>query len=157
MCSVRPMAMGQTIRTLRQARGWKLEDLAEASGVDMGTISALEVRDSNRSKYFPQLARALGYTVEQLSRPDFIIRGTDGAVHVLEVKQDPWPFTTDLHERVGQLDRVAIDRLENVMRAHLDMPLLPPTAADRRLTAKVLQDAKGLLDSEKPHKGRNAA
>lgn len=38
------MALGQNIKFLRQARGWTLEDLSSQSGVDVGTISALEVR-----------------------------------------------------------------------------------------------------------------
>jgi hypothetical protein len=39
-------------------RGWTLEKLEEESGVAVGTISALENRDSSRSQYFPQLAKA---------------------------------------------------------------------------------------------------
>lgn len=64
------MGLGKTIKELRQARGWTLEKLEEESGVAVGTIHAIEARDSSRSQYFPQLARALGYTVEQLQFPD---------------------------------------------------------------------------------------
>lgn len=60
------MALGKRIRQEREARGWTLERLSEASEVDIGTISALEVRDSQRSKYSRQIARAFGLTVEQL-------------------------------------------------------------------------------------------
>lgn len=61
------MAMGKNIRQQRKARGWTLEDLSARSGVDVGTISALENRDSERSKYAPMLARALGLSVEVLN------------------------------------------------------------------------------------------
>lgn len=60
------MGLGKRIRELRQARGWTLDKLEEESGVAVGTISALEQRDSSRSQYFPQLARALGLSVEAL-------------------------------------------------------------------------------------------
>jgi hypothetical protein len=43
-----------------------LEQLSEASSVDVGTISALELRDSARSKYATNIAKAFGLTVEQL-------------------------------------------------------------------------------------------
>lgn len=64
------MGYGKTIRELRQAKGWTLEQLEDASGVAAGTISAIENRDSSRSQYFPQLARAFGVTVEELAHPD---------------------------------------------------------------------------------------
>lgn len=64
------MGLGKEIRRQRLAKGWTLEKLEEESGVAVGTISAIETRDSMRSQYFPQLARALGMTVEQLQLPE---------------------------------------------------------------------------------------
>lgn len=64
------MGLGSNIRWLRTQRGMTLERLAELSDVDVGTISALEVRGSARSKYAPALARALGVTLEDLLGPD---------------------------------------------------------------------------------------
>ena len=61
------MAIGKQIKLYREKLNWKLHQLSDASDVDVGTISALELRDSSRSKYFPQLAKALGLTLEQLS------------------------------------------------------------------------------------------
>lgn len=61
------MATGIRIRHYRKKLGWKLKDLAEASGVDVGTISALESRDSSRSEFFQKIAQAYGLTVEQLN------------------------------------------------------------------------------------------
>ena len=61
-----PGGVGKELKRLRQVRGLTLEQLSEISGVAVGTISALENRDSSRSQYFPALARALGTTVEEL-------------------------------------------------------------------------------------------
>jgi transcriptional regulator with XRE-family HTH domain len=60
------MALGSKIRRHRLERGLTLDQLAELSGVDTGTISALELRDSSRSKYAQDLARALGMTMDAL-------------------------------------------------------------------------------------------
>lgn len=61
------MALGQNIRQQRKAKGWTLEELSRQSGVDVGTISALENRDSERSKYAPTIAKALGLSLEELA------------------------------------------------------------------------------------------
>lgn len=61
------MALGKQIKLHREHRGWTLLQLSDASNVDVGTISALELRDSSRSKYFPALAKAFGLTLEQLA------------------------------------------------------------------------------------------
>lgn len=61
------MAIGKQIRHYRKKLGWQLKKLSEASEVDIGTISALENRDSKSSEYFLPLANALGPTLEQLA------------------------------------------------------------------------------------------
>lgn len=61
------MAIGKQIRHYRKKLGWQLKKLSEASGVDIGTISALENRDSKSSEYFLFIANALGLTLEQLA------------------------------------------------------------------------------------------
>lgn len=60
------MALGKQIRKYRQHFGWTLEELSQRSQIDVGTISALENRDSTRSQYAPAIARAFGLSVEQL-------------------------------------------------------------------------------------------
>ena len=62
------MALGNQIKHYRRKAGLTLEALSEISGVDVGTISALEVRDSSRSKYATALATALGLSVEQIEQ-----------------------------------------------------------------------------------------
>lgn len=61
------MALGKNVRAAREARGWTLAELSERSGVDVGTISALENRDSKRSQFAAPLAHALGVSVEELT------------------------------------------------------------------------------------------
>lgn len=60
------MALGNRIRHFREKAGLTLEALSERSGVDLGTISALEIRDSSRSKYATAIARGLGMSLEDL-------------------------------------------------------------------------------------------
>lgn len=60
------MALGSNIRRIRTHRGWTLADLSDLSGVDVGTIHALEQRDSTRSKFAQQIAKGLGVTLDQL-------------------------------------------------------------------------------------------
>lgn len=60
------MAAGANIRRLRLDKGWTLADLSERSGVEVGTISALEMKNSSRSKYLGQLADALGVSQDEL-------------------------------------------------------------------------------------------
>lgn len=60
------MALGSRIRYYREKAGLTLEGLSERAGVDVGTISALENRDSSRSKYATAIAQGLGMTLEML-------------------------------------------------------------------------------------------
>lgn len=60
------MALGKQIRIHRAALGLTLEQLSDLCGVDVGTISALDNRDSARSKYASAIAKGLGMTVEEL-------------------------------------------------------------------------------------------
>ena len=70
------MGIGSKLRAIREHKKWTLEHVYELSGVDDGTLSAIEKRDSQRSKYFPVLAKAYGVTVEQLQTmeiPDLLL------------------------------------------------------------------------------------
>lgn len=60
------MSLGNRIRFYREKARWRLEDLSARSGVDGGTINALENRNSKRSIFIPAIAAAFGLTVEQL-------------------------------------------------------------------------------------------
>lgn len=61
------MAVGKQIKHYREKAGWKLKELSARCDVDVGTISALEIRDSARSEFFQGIAKAFGLTLEQLA------------------------------------------------------------------------------------------
>ncbi|WP_427183556.1 helix-turn-helix domain-containing protein [Bordetella bronchialis] len=104
------MALGKKIRALREGRGWTLEQLSDASGVEVGTISALEVRDSQRTKFAGALAAALGVALDDLV--------SDGEVQVAAPAhpgrsgEAAWPFTASIadFEKLRPADRKALDK-----------------------------------------------
>lgn len=61
------MALGKNVKRLREAKGMDQATLSRLSGVSVGSISALEVRDSVRSQFAAQLAKALGVTTDELT------------------------------------------------------------------------------------------
>lgn len=65
------MALGKQIRLHRERLQLTLEGLSDKTGVDIGTISALENRDSQRSKFASRIAAGLGLTLEQLEDESF--------------------------------------------------------------------------------------
>lgn len=113
------MALGKQIQTYRKRAGWTLEQLAEKSGVEVGTISALEQRDSERSKYTGALARAFGLTTEQLADESVtypIHTGASGAAQVLESERAPytansWPFSTarQMFDKLPEREQARVD------------------------------------------------
>lgn len=64
------------MRRIRKARGFTLAALSELSGVEVGTLSAIEMRDSRRSEYAVPIAQALGVTVEDLYAADNVVPGS---------------------------------------------------------------------------------
>lgn len=64
------MSLGEQIKKYRLALELKLEHLAELTEVSPGTISALTVRSSDRSKYAAPLAKGLGLSLEELLDPN---------------------------------------------------------------------------------------
>lgn len=60
--------LGQTVRFLRQGKGWTLSDLSEKSGVGKAYISDLEnnVAGKPNIQYVFSIARALGVTLDRL-------------------------------------------------------------------------------------------
>lgn len=71
------MSLGKNIKALRTAKGWDQKTLSQKSGVSIGTISAIEVRNSVRSQFAPALASAFGVSVEQLlsDNPEWLTTG----------------------------------------------------------------------------------
>jgi transcriptional regulator with XRE-family HTH domain len=99
------MALGKQIRMYRAKLGLTLEALAaKCEGeIEVGTISALEVRDSQRSKYAAPIARALGLTVEQLldETRDWITH--PAPAYSLTVPAPPPIAAQYLHPRLGHI------------------------------------------------------
>ncbi|MDB5965110.1 MAG: putative phage repressor [Polaromonas sp.] len=77
------MGLGKAIKDIRLKTGLTLQQLEELSGVDAGTIHALEARDSSRSQFFPAIAKAFKMTVEELGRWD-----STSVVHAVRVDRD---------------------------------------------------------------------
>ena len=86
------------LRTLRQARGWTLDDLAERAHVGASTISRIETGQRRLAvDQLVTLARALGISVDDLladdDADDVVIRpqpcGDGGAVWLLSRRDDP--------------------------------------------------------------------
>jgi phage repressor protein C with HTH and peptisase S24 domain len=65
-----PMALKDNLIRLRTERGWSQAELARRVGVRQNTIAAIETGATVRTKYLPQIARALGVTVDELDPPD---------------------------------------------------------------------------------------
>jgi len=101
------MALGKRIRYLRDRLGWTLEQLAERSGVDVGTISALEVRDSARSKYARQIAAGLGVSLDELfsEQPQDVLKSIPTT--------DNWPFKKIKREDFEQLSPAQKEAIED--------------------------------------------
>lgn len=86
------------LRTLRQARGWTLDDLAARTHLGASTISRVETGQRRLAlDQMVTLARALGVTVDELladdDAGDVVIRATPsgkgGAVWLLSRRDDP--------------------------------------------------------------------
>lgn len=86
------------LRTLRQARGWTLDDLAARAHIGASTISRIETGQRRLAlDHLATLARALGVTVDDLladdETGDVVIRptasGDGGAVWLLSRRDDP--------------------------------------------------------------------
>lgn len=58
--------LGDKITEHLELRGWELADLARASGVDIKTLWAIVSRNSEHSRFAPQIAGALEISLEEL-------------------------------------------------------------------------------------------
>ncbi|WP_367274506.1 helix-turn-helix domain-containing protein [uncultured Variovorax sp.] len=100
------MALGKQVRHYRSGLGWTLERLSEESQVDVGTISAIEQRDSRRSQFGVALARGLGLSLEQLldesvdHLPALLAGATPNAPSPTKPSNSPSPITQWPFERI---------------------------------------------------------
>ena len=103
------MALGKTVKTMRKARGWTPQELSNRSGVPVGTIGALEVRNSVRSEYSAQLAKGFGVSLEELF---------DNTLNVKELEKNA--SETNVNKETVTTDNVAIDVALKVLSEALD-------------------------------------
>ena len=117
------MALGKQIRRYREHRDWTLERLSSESGVAVGTISALENRDSLRSIYAAKIAAAFGVSVETLM-------DADPANQVL-VQERPNVTQVPAMRLVPILNKVNAGMYKEIVEAHPDdidyVPVYMPT------------------------------
>ncbi len=59
--------IGTKIRDAREAHGWTQDELADRAGVTQGAVGHLESGRTKRPQKLPEIARALGVTVEWLT------------------------------------------------------------------------------------------
>lgn len=98
------MSLGSRIRHYRKKARWTLEKLSEECGVDVGTISAIENRESQRSKYAVEIAAGFGLTLNQLQdeNADYDVPMKPQA-DVLAVKQPAAPYVPKISEEEAML------------------------------------------------------
>jgi phage repressor protein C with HTH and peptisase S24 domain len=68
------MALGLNILNARKLRNMTPQQFANAAGIDLQALRALEKRDSKTSQFTEQIARALELTTDQLLSGDIAIR-----------------------------------------------------------------------------------
>lgn len=118
--SVELMALGKQIAFYRNKLRLTLEELSELSHVDVGTIHALEKRDSQRSKYASAIAKGLGLSTERLLEEgvDWLEQGQAGHDYrVVQSSASLAPVVTTkvaLAHLAERLDRLPNDRRETV-------------------------------------------
>lgn len=112
------MGLGKQIKLYRERAGWTQEQLSERSDVDVGTISALEVRDSQRSRFIGKLAAAFGLSIDQLadeSRAYPVSKAlghtAQESVAAYKVSPERWPFllSRSRYELLSERDKGRID------------------------------------------------
>lgn len=136
------MSLGLQLEKYRTGAGLTFAELADLSGVEIGTINALEKRKSKRSEHGPALARALGLSIEQLldTDTDYSARikahltkryAPPQAVEGLKAfdrlaapwaTSSPWPFASITPERFqNSLNHDDVHRIEAYIQAIIDM------------------------------------
>lgn len=64
--TIAAMALGSNVRKFRERAGLTQTQLAERAGMDQQALAALEKRDSKSSQFTPNLALALGVSIDRL-------------------------------------------------------------------------------------------
>lgn len=136
------MALGKNIKFHRERLGLTLLQLSDASGVDVGTISALEVRDSRRSQYGSAIAAAMGMTFEQLAGSDL---PQDQPPPLAPSKADPVSSIDGLMTALSPMLADAPDALKSAVLALVTKYNNDPAEGER-----IAEAIKLLIGTDKP-------
>ncbi|KAB2900378.1 MAG: helix-turn-helix transcriptional regulator [Burkholderiaceae bacterium] len=101
------MSLGEQIKKYRLALELNLDHLAELTDVSPGTLSALAVRGSDRSKYAAPIAKGLGLTLEELldSSADHLAKSFD---HIDDHRPRGWSPSPELVMKVAANRRAMV-------------------------------------------------
>ena len=110
------MALGKRIRDHRLHLGWTLEKLSQKSGVDIGTISALEKRDSKKSEFAVAIARGLGLSLEQLETGEI---PTNTAARPSEPLTLP-DLLEMVHDKMGELPEADREAMAGLVSGYIN-------------------------------------
>jgi transcriptional regulator with XRE-family HTH domain len=124
------MALGNNVKALRLARGWSMPELGQrAGGIDAKAIDRLEKRNSQRSTFAGQLARAFGLTIEQLMYGE-----PDDLLSTPHAQRPPVLQLTDQEiELIGAFRDVRDDYKREILN-----DLLALAASERSLVTEIL-------------------
>lgn len=134
------MTLGTQVQKYRLAAGLSYPALPELSGVEVGTLNALEKRKSKRSEHGPAIARAMGLTLEQLLDADHdhtshikahLVKRYPSGPHSKPLTatestaapwgSPPWPFAAIAPERFrATLDPDDVIRIETYILAIIE-------------------------------------
>lgn len=105
------LTLGLKIKALRERRGWTQVKLSLVARCSQQTIDKIENGRSLKPRYLPDIAGALGLTVEQLltdakSVADFLERvDTSNAKTESQQSAPPWPFRNIEYKTYENLEK----------------------------------------------------
>jgi len=110
--------VGARVRKLREAKGWKQEDLARKAGIAANTVGGLErgKRETRWAK-FEQVAAALGTTTDALQRGDGI---SDDHPLLRKLSDEDLRIANRFHDAETALRLI----VERVLRLGFEEPML---------------------------------
>lgn len=141
------MNFGARLVKARNLKKLTQEQVGKGLGTDGADVTKSTVYGWEKSGHFPR-ADQLALICDRLDcSADWLLTGA----------KNEWPFSRELRQRVFDLDQPARRKLENLMRAHLDMQPLPavaPTEQSRHdADADALARAVQPFDSPPPEEG----
>ncbi len=114
------MDLADKIKRLRDEKGWTQKGLADAAGVSQQTIDKIENRNSLKPRYLPEIATALGKTVEDLLEGiDMPARKKQSPPKRKVKPRSKWPFKGIDYDRFDRLDETKKLSIESLVGARI--------------------------------------